>query len=30
MVWAWILTIPIAGTLAYAMVEGLKLVGWLS
>jgi len=30
MVWAWILTIPIAGALAYAMVMGLKLVGWLS
>ncbi len=29
MVWAWILTIPIAGALAYLLVRGLKLVGWL-
>jgi len=29
MVWAWILTIPIAGALAYLLVRGLKLLGWL-
>jgi inorganic phosphate transporter, PiT family len=29
MVWAWILTIPIAGALAYLLVRGLKLIGWL-
>jgi PiT family inorganic phosphate transporter len=29
MVWAWILTIPIAGGLAYFLVQGLKLLGWL-
>jgi len=29
MVWAWILTIPIAGALAYLFVRGLKLLGWL-
>jgi PiT family inorganic phosphate transporter len=29
MVWAWILTIPIAGTLAYLLVRGLKLIGWV-
>jgi len=29
MVWAWILTIPIAGTLAYFMVRALKLLGWV-
>ena len=29
MVWAWILTIPIAGALAYVLVRGLKLLGWL-
>ncbi len=28
MVWAWILTIPIAGTLAYMLVMALKLAGW--
>ena len=28
MVWAWILTIPIAGALAYALVYSLKLIGW--
>jgi PiT family inorganic phosphate transporter len=27
MVWAWILTIPIAGALAYALVLGLKWLG---
>ena len=30
MVWAWILTLPIAGALAYVMVICLKLLGWLS
>jgi len=29
MIWAWILTIPIAGGLAYFLVQGLKLLGWL-
>ena len=28
MVWAWILTIPIAGGLAYGLVLLLKLFGW--
>lgn len=28
MVWAWILTIPIAGGLAYGLVLLLKLLGW--
>jgi PiT family inorganic phosphate transporter len=28
MVWAWILTIPIAGALAYVLVRGVKLMGW--
>jgi PiT family inorganic phosphate transporter len=28
MVWAWILTIPIAGALAYLLVMGVKLIGW--
>ena len=27
MVWAWLLTIPIAGALAYLLVRGLKVVG---
>ena len=30
MVWAWILTIPIAGALAYLMVRLLKLLGWIA
>ena len=30
MVWAWILTIPIAGGLAYLLVLGVKLLGWSS
>ena len=30
MVWAWILTIPIAGGIAYGLVLGLKLLGWTS
>lgn len=28
MVWAWILTIPITGVLAYVFVRGLMLMGW--
>ena len=28
MVWAWLLTIPIAGALAYLLVFGLKALGW--
>jgi inorganic phosphate transporter, PiT family len=30
MVWAWILTIPVAGTLAFLLVQGLKFLGWSS
>ena len=30
MVWAWILTIPICGALAYFLVHALKLLGWVS
>ncbi|HSE13036.1 MAG TPA: inorganic phosphate transporter [Rudaea sp.] len=29
MVWAWLLTIPVAGALAYVLVRGLKLLGWI-
>jgi len=29
MVWAWILTIPVAGGIAYALVEGCRVVGWI-
>ena len=29
MVWAWILTIPIAGALAYFLVHAMRLFGWL-
>ena len=29
MVWAWILTIPIAGALAYVLVRALKLLEWI-
>jgi len=29
MVWAWILTIPIAGALAYLLVQAMRLFGWL-
>jgi len=29
MVWAWILTIPISGALAYFLVRALKLMGWV-
>jgi len=29
MVWAWLLTIPVAGALAYALVLGLKMLGWV-
>jgi len=28
MVWAWILTLPITGGLAYLLVWGLKALGW--
>jgi PiT family inorganic phosphate transporter len=28
MIWAWLLTIPAAGGVAYAMVETLKALGW--
>ena len=28
MVWAWILTIPVAGALAYVLVRALKMLGW--
>jgi len=27
MVWAWLLTIPVAGALAYALVLALKMLG---
>ncbi|HST27097.1 MAG TPA: inorganic phosphate transporter [Rudaea sp.] len=29
MVWAWLLTLPVAGGLAYALVRGLQMLGWL-
>ena len=29
MVWAWILTLPIAGAMAWVLVVALRLVGWL-
>jgi len=29
MVWAWILTIPIAGTIAYTTVKLLRAIGWM-
>jgi PiT family inorganic phosphate transporter len=29
MVWAWLLTLPVAGGLAYALVRGLQTLGWL-
>ena len=29
MIWAWILTIPAAGGIAYLLVELLRLLGWL-
>jgi PiT family inorganic phosphate transporter len=28
MVWAWVLTIPVSGFLAYVLFEGLRLLGW--
>jgi PiT family inorganic phosphate transporter len=28
MVWAWLLTLPVAGGLAYALVRGLQMLGW--
>jgi inorganic phosphate transporter, PiT family len=28
MVWAWILTIPVAGGLAYVLVRAVKMMGW--
>ncbi len=28
MVWAWILTLPVSGALAYVLVRGLMLAGW--
>jgi PiT family inorganic phosphate transporter len=30
MVWAWLLTIPISGALAFAFVRILQMVGWIS
>ena len=27
MVWAWLLTLPVAGVLAWLLVEGLRAVG---
>jgi phosphate/sulfate permease len=29
MVWAWLLTIPISGALAYCAVWLMKLAGWV-
>ena len=29
MVWAWILTIPVSGALAYVFVELMRLLGWI-
>ena len=29
MVWAWILTIPVSGALAYVFVELMRLMGWI-
>jgi PiT family inorganic phosphate transporter len=29
MVWAWILTIPVAGALAYGLVKLMQLAGWV-
>ena len=29
MVWAWILTIPIAGAIAYVLVFVMKMLGWI-
>jgi len=28
MVWAWLLTLPVTGVLAYAMVRAVRLLGW--
>lgn len=28
MVWAWLLTLPVAGGLAYLLVRGMQLLGW--
>jgi len=27
--WAWVLTLPAAGSLAYLMVKGFQLCGWI-
>jgi inorganic phosphate transporter, PiT family len=27
--WAWVLTIPISGLIAYALVQLFRLVGWI-
>lgn len=29
MVWAWVLTIPISGIIAYALVQLFRLIGWI-
>jgi len=29
MVWAWILTLPVSGMIAYLLVEGARVVGWM-
>ena len=29
MVWAWLLTIPVAGVLAYALVLLFRMLGWV-
>jgi len=28
MVWAWLLTLPVAGGLAWLLVRGLQMFGW--
>jgi len=30
MVWAWILTLPVAGALAYCLVYLLRVLGWIA
>ena len=27
--WAWVLTLPAAGTIAYLLVKGFRIVGWI-
>ena len=30
MIWAWLLTIPISGGIAYGCVQFLKMIGWIA